>query len=139
MLLIFKDFYLVSFREGKRGRKRGKETSMCGCLSCAPHLGSGPQPRHVSWLGIERLTLWFIGQCSIHWAMPAGLYAINVIYSYEHSIHCAHPGNFSDFIDAVGVNWVWQDCMINKHVPGPQVQEVLWGFGQKLVLMYWRT
>ena len=33
---IFKIFYLFIFREGKGGRKRGGETSMCGCLSCAP-------------------------------------------------------------------------------------------------------
>ena len=32
---------------------------MCGCLSRGPHWGPGPQPRHVTWLGIEPLTLWF--------------------------------------------------------------------------------
>ena len=36
-----------------------------------PYWGPGPQPRHVPWLGIERVTLWFTGQCSIHWATPA--------------------------------------------------------------------
>ena len=25
----------------------GRETSMCGCLSCAPYWGPNPQPRHV--------------------------------------------------------------------------------------------
>ena len=29
------------------------------------------QPRHVPWLGLEPVTLWFGGQCSIHWATPA--------------------------------------------------------------------
>ena len=31
---------------------------MCGCLSCAPYWGPGPQPRHVPWLGLELATLW---------------------------------------------------------------------------------
>ena len=31
---------------------------MRGCLSHAPHWGPGPQPRHVSQLGIELVTLW---------------------------------------------------------------------------------
>ena len=57
---IFKKrFYLFIFREGKGGRKRGRETSMCGCLSGGAHWGPGPQPRHVPWLGIELATLWF--------------------------------------------------------------------------------
>ena len=32
---------------------------MCGCLSRTPNWGSGPQPRHVPWLAIETVTLWF--------------------------------------------------------------------------------
>ena len=44
---------------------------MCGCLSHAPYWGPGPQPRHVPWLEIELVTLWFTGQHSIHWATPA--------------------------------------------------------------------
>ena len=39
--------YLFTFIEGKGGRKRGRETSMCGCLSRASCWGPGPQPRHV--------------------------------------------------------------------------------------------
>ena len=36
-----KDFiYLFIFRDRKGGRKRGRETSMCGCLSCTPYWGS---------------------------------------------------------------------------------------------------
>ena len=69
--VFFKRFCLFIFREGKRGRKRGKETPMCGCLSGAPYWGPGLQPRHVSWLGIEPATLWFSGRHSIHWAIPA--------------------------------------------------------------------
>ena len=36
----FKGF--IYFREGKGGRKRGRETSVCGCLSQAPNRGPGP-------------------------------------------------------------------------------------------------
>ena len=32
---------------------------MCSCLSCGPHWGPGPQPRHVPRVGIELETLWF--------------------------------------------------------------------------------
>ena len=39
-------------------------------LTC-PLLGSWLQPRHVPWLGIKPVTLWFTGKCSIHWATPA--------------------------------------------------------------------
>ena len=42
----FKDFiYLLFDRKG--GRKRGRETSVCGCLLRAPYWGPGLQPRHV--------------------------------------------------------------------------------------------
>ena len=46
---LFVRFYLFIFqRKGKGERKRGRETSMCGCLSHAPFQGPGPQPTHVS-------------------------------------------------------------------------------------------
>ena len=52
--LIFKNILFIYFqREGKGRRKRGRETSMCGCLSCAPYWGPGPGPKHVPWLGIK--------------------------------------------------------------------------------------
>ena len=36
------------FRErGREGKKRVKETSLYGCLSCAPYWGPGLQPSHV--------------------------------------------------------------------------------------------
>ena len=76
---IFKKKSLSSFfkilfyfwTEGKGGGKRGRETSVCGCLLLAPHWGPRPQPRHVSWLGIEPAILWFAVRHSIHWATPA--------------------------------------------------------------------
>ena len=63
--------YLFLERKGKGGRERGRETSMCGCLSCAPHWGPGRQPRHVPQLGTKPATPWFAGRHSIHWATSA--------------------------------------------------------------------
>ena len=73
---FFKILFIYPLREGKGGRKKGRatsygrDTSIC-CLSHAPTWGPGPQPRNVPWLGIELVTLWFLGQHSIHWATPA--------------------------------------------------------------------
>ena len=52
-------------------RKRGRETSVCGCLSHTSYWRPGPQPRHVPWLGIKPATLWFACWCSILWPTPA--------------------------------------------------------------------
>ena len=65
-LEFFKKDYLFIFKEGKGGRKRGRETSMCGCLAHALYWGPGLQPRHVPQPGIEPATLWFTGPHSIH-------------------------------------------------------------------------
>ena len=43
--IFFKDLFI--YLDRKQGRKRGRETSMCGCLSHASYWGPGPQPRHV--------------------------------------------------------------------------------------------
>ena len=55
---------------------------MYGCPSHAPYWGPGPKPRHVPWLGIEPATLWFIGQCSVHWVTPAGVHIMNISYIF---------------------------------------------------------
>ena len=70
LTLCFKRSYLFIFREGE-GRKGRKETSMCGCLSCAPYRGPGLQPRHVPWLGIKSAALWLAGPHSVHWTTLA--------------------------------------------------------------------
>ena len=54
---------------------------MCGCFSRTPYWEPGPQPRHVPWLGIEPVTLWFTGQRSIHWATPARVRHFFEVYS----------------------------------------------------------
>ena len=64
-LLFFKEFYL--FLERRGGREKGRET-LIAWLSHAPNWGSGPQPRHVPWLGIKLVTFCSMGQCPTHQA-----------------------------------------------------------------------
>ena len=47
LIFVFKILIIYFEREGKEGRKRGRETSMCGCLSSTPYWGPGPNPRQV--------------------------------------------------------------------------------------------
>ena len=70
---FLKDFiYLFIFREREREREREGEKHQCeretsvGCLLCTPNQGPGLQPRHVPRLGIEPVTFWITGPCSIH-------------------------------------------------------------------------
>ena len=44
---FLKILFIFIFREGRKG-ERGRETSVCGCLSHASYWGPGLQPRHVS-------------------------------------------------------------------------------------------
>ena len=73
--IIFSFFFLdfiYLFLESREGReKERKETWRCGCLTHTPNWGPGPHPRHVLWLGIKLVTLWFAGPLSIHWATPS--------------------------------------------------------------------
>ena len=46
-LPLKKRFYLFIFRERGREGERGRERSMCGCLSHARYWGPGLQPRCV--------------------------------------------------------------------------------------------
>ena len=68
--ILFLKIVFIYFQR-REGRKRGKETLICGCLSSTPYWRSGPQPRNVPWLGNELMTLWFTGWHSIHWATLA--------------------------------------------------------------------
>ena len=47
---FFKILFIYFQAWGKGGRKRGRETSVCGCLSHAPTGEPDPQPRHMSLL-----------------------------------------------------------------------------------------
>ena len=46
-LFIYLKILFIYLERGKGGRKRGREISMCGCLSRGPHWGPGPEPRHM--------------------------------------------------------------------------------------------
>ena len=58
--------FLHKGREGERGR----ETSMCGCLSC-PLLGTWPTPQACALTGNWTGNPLVHSPCSIHWAIPA--------------------------------------------------------------------
>ena len=49
--ILLKILFIYFWTEGKGGRKRGRETSMCGCLSHTLYRAPGLQPRHVSQTG----------------------------------------------------------------------------------------
>ena len=72
---LFLRVYL--FREkGKEGESEGDKhpcarETLIKCLSHAPHWRPGPQPGHVSSLGIEPETFQSAGLCSVPWSTPA--------------------------------------------------------------------
>ena len=71
--LLKERFYLFIFREGKGGRKRGREISLCGCLLHAPLLGTWPatQACALDWESNWTSSPLVCGPNSIHWATPA--------------------------------------------------------------------
>ena len=63
----FLRFYLFIFRVRRKEGERGRQTSMCGCLLCAPYWGPNLQPGMCpNWESNQSVTLWFAGWCSIH-------------------------------------------------------------------------
>ena len=51
---------LIYFLGRGEGREKGRERNISVWLLLnRPHWGPGSQPRHVTWLGIEPVTLWF--------------------------------------------------------------------------------
>ena len=91
MFLSFFKIYIFFFREGKGGRKRGKH--QCAVASHTPPTGEpGLQRRHVSWLGIQPVTLWSTGQHSIHWATPARAKQMLKCSFYEDCSGESHTG-----------------------------------------------
>ena len=63
-VFFFKGFIYIFLREGKGGRKRGRETSMYGCLLRAPTGDMACNPGMCPRQEIEPATLWFSGQHS---------------------------------------------------------------------------
>ena len=79
-----------------------RDTSL-GCLLQAPTWGSGPQPRHVPWLGIKLATFWFLGRHWIPWATPAGAHFCSDCScapstSAQHPTHQAPDGCSTTFL-----------------------------------------
>ena len=87
VLLFLKDFIYLFLKRGE-GREKKREKHQCVVASHVPQpWGPGPQPRHVPWLGIELVTLWFTGLHSIHWATPArALYICLIVVTRDLSI-----------------------------------------------------
>ena len=83
----FKDFIYLFLERGE-GKERGREVSVCGCLSRAPYWGPGLQPRHVPLLGIEPVTLWFAAHTQSTELHQPGLILIiyfnNTFYLTQH-------------------------------------------------------
>ena len=71
-LLIFKKYFIYLFLEIGEGREKERERNINVWLPLmCPYWRPGPQSRHVLLVGIEPVTRWLTGQCSIHWATPA--------------------------------------------------------------------
>ena len=130
-------FCLFIFREREREREREAEKHQCVLDSWVPNWGSGLQPRHVPWLGIELATLLFTDRRSIHWATPAR--APWLFYNYQFALlnpFClfAHPldpspsGNHQNILciyDSLSVLLFvcFLDSIVNRyiyHCLGPQ-------------------
>ena len=72
--------YLFLERGKGAGKKRGRETSVCGCLLHSSQWGPGPQPRLVPWLGMEPATLWFAACTQSTEPHQPGLYHFKNIF-----------------------------------------------------------
>ena len=62
---FFKKDFIYLFLERGEGREKERER-MCGCFLYNPCWEPGSQPRPVPRLGMEPVTPWFTGWCSIH-------------------------------------------------------------------------
>ena len=60
LFYFFKDFIYLFLGRGE-GKEKEKERNITVWLPLSLLLGPGLQPRHVPWLGIEPVTLWFSG------------------------------------------------------------------------------
>ena len=79
---------------------------MCGCVLHTPHWGPGLQPRHVPWLGIEPMTLWFTGWHSIHWATPSR--ALHLFFIQYFFILLHFPSLLKNFFEIVSRVRPWE-------------------------------
>ena len=84
--IFLKNIYLFLDRGEGREKEEG-EKHQCVVTSHVALTGEpGRQPRHMPWVGIEPVTLWFSGLHSIHWATLARAlleYSKGLSFSFE--------------------------------------------------------
>ena len=71
----FLNIFIYLFLDTGEGREKEERNINVWLPLTHPLWGPGLQPRHVPWLGIEPVALWFAGQHSVHWATPARVYS----------------------------------------------------------------
>ena len=101
----FSLFYLFIFIEGKGETKTRRETSLCGCLSPAPYWGPDQQPRHVPWLGMKPMTLWFTGRYLIHWTTAARDRMVVILIAEAIQPHLTMRDMDMDFVKVSRSDW----------------------------------
>ena len=88
--------------------ERGRETSVCCCLSHTPCWGPVQPPRRVPWLGIEPATVWFTGWRSVHWIHQPGLIiCLKVCLHHSSLIQHAFISCHLTFCTVLGVQAEW--------------------------------
>ena len=116
--IFFNLIYL--FLERGEGREKERKTSMCGCISWTPYWGPGPQPRHVSWLGIEPVTFLFTGQHSIHRATLAramcSFFQLSFLVFFSITIYFPYTPSPLQSSHCCPCPWVFCFCLIPPRI-----------------------
>ena len=84
---------LIDFREREKEGERQREKHQSATSRTDPDQGLNPQPRHTAWLGIEPLTLQFMGQCSnqlSHTSQGQAGYFLLTSFKFTDSFLCHH-------------------------------------------------
>ena len=140
LFFSFKDFIYLCLERGE-GKEKERERNIHA--RPLPHWGPGPQPKHVSWLGIEPVTLWFAGQHSIHWATSVRAAFSRMSYSWGHMacslfilaslsrrhfifLHLSFHGLIAHFVLAVTAI-AWHGCIVPQFTHSPP-EDVLAAF-----------
>ena len=121
-----KRFYLFIFIERGEGRENERERNINVWLPVTcPLWGPSLQPRHVPWLGIKLVTLWFTGQHSIHWATPARAIGCPIDKSLPLKENWAWTLQVCSLITATGMQWDKQGIPSSSHLDLTQDLTVL--------------
>ena len=112
-----KDFIYLFLERGEEKKKERERNINVWLPLARPHWGPSLQPRHVPWLGVQPVTLWLAGQCSIHWATPARARLTFVINPVVRCGKVAKPNHFQilwQLLWPVWVNWRAVNHQINS-------------------------